>query len=239
MSRDRMPPPKVPTLPAPPRLTRGRKKNADAPSRRDAVLDAAEALFSKHGFDGVTVRQVAQAAGVDVALPNYYFESKQGLYDAVFGRRSRLLNDMREDALLGVLESGSPTLEQILRAFIEPVQAMHAAADPGWRNYCRLVAQVNSSGMLAPMMTAHFDRLILKFIGALRQALPHVNDRELYWGYHCLSGALTLTMASTGRIDHLSGGLCHSDDATDAYGHLISFNMGAFQAMEDQAREKA
>lgn len=216
---------------------KGRRKVSDAPSRRDLVLDAAEALFSQHGFDGVTVRQVAQAAGVDVALPNYYFESKQGLYDAVFGRRALVLNDRREAALRAVLESEeAPTLESILRAFIVPVQTMHAAADPGFRNYCRLVAQVNSSGVLAPMMTTHFDRLILKFIDALRRVLPHVADRELYWGYHCLSGALTLTMASTGRIDHLSNGLCRSDDAEDAYEHLISFHLGAFQAMEDRAR---
>ncbi|MFT3997378.1 MAG: TetR family transcriptional regulator [Asticcacaulis sp.] len=222
----------------PPLTPKGRRKNSEAPLRRDLVLDAAEALFSRHGFDGVTVRQVAQAAGVDVALPNYYFESKQGLYDAVFGRRALILNDMREDSLRKVLDGETaPSLEQILRAFIEPVQVMHAAADPGWRHYCRLVAQVNSSSVLSPMMTSHFDRLILKFIGALRQALPHVNDRELYWGYHSLSGGLTLTMASTGRIDHLSGGLCHSDDAADAYGHLISYHTGAFQALESRALE--
>ncbi|HAV49466.1 MAG TPA: TetR/AcrR family transcriptional regulator, partial [Brevundimonas sp.] len=35
---------------------------------RDSILDAAEDLFSKHGFYGVTIREVAREAGVDTAL---------------------------------------------------------------------------------------------------------------------------------------------------------------------------
>lgn len=40
-----------------------------SPQRRKRVLDAAEELFSQRGFYGVTVRQVAEMAKVDVALP--------------------------------------------------------------------------------------------------------------------------------------------------------------------------
>ena len=49
---------------------------APKPDRRSAILDAAEAEFSAHGFDGVTLRTIATGAGVDLALPNYYFKSK-------------------------------------------------------------------------------------------------------------------------------------------------------------------
>lgn len=210
----------------------------DISGRRERVLDAAEDLFSHHGFDGVSVRQVARQAGVDVALLNYYFVSKQGLYDATLGRRTLVLNGIREAALNAAIAAAPdrrPSLEAIICAFIEPMKTL-PIADPAWRNYCRLVAQVNSSSVLSPMMTAHFDPLILKFIAALRQALPHISDRELYWGYHCLSGALTLTMAATGRIDRLSGGLCRSEDAEDAYNHLIRFHTAAFRALEEAAR---
>jgi len=197
-------------------------------SRRDLVLDAAEELFSQRGFYGVTVRQVAEMAGVDVALPNYYFESKRGLFDAVFLRRAEVLNSQRSDALDAVLlESQSKgqdvEVDAILNAFIAPVMQAQSSLDPGWRNYCRLVAEVNSSAVWAGMMTAHFDALIAKFIEALRAALPGINDRDLYWAYHMLTGALTLTMADTGRIDRLSGGLCQSSDAVDAYSHLVKF----------------
>jgi AcrR family transcriptional regulator len=208
--------------------TKSRANKAGIPGRRDLVLDAAEELFSQRGFYGVTVRQVADMAGVDVALPNYYFESKRGLFDAVFLRRAEVLNRQRSDGLDAALADAEKagrtiTVEEILNAFITPVMEAQSSHDPGWRNYCRLVAEVNSSAVWAGMMTAHFDALIAKFIDALRLALPGVKDKDLYWAYHMLTGALTLTMADTGRIDRLSGGLCQSGDAPDAYAHLVTF----------------
>ena len=38
------------------------------------------------------------------------------------------------------------------------------------------------------------------------------DDADLYWFYHLLSGAITVSWARTGRIDRLSGGACRSDD---------------------------
>ncbi len=197
-----------------------------SPQRRKRVLDAAEELFSQRGFYGVTVRQVAEMAKVDVALPNYYFGSKRGLFDAVFHRRAEVLNRARGDGIDAVVVTAGtarPKVEAILDAFIAPVREAQASSDPGWRNYCRLVAQVNSSAEFAEMMSTHFDDLIEKLLRALRLALPQAKDTELYWAYHLLTGALTLTMANTGRIDRLSHGKVHSENARDAYSHLVTF----------------
>ena len=57
---------------------RGEKRNAEA--TRAAILDAARAAFTRHGFDGVGLREIASAAGANVALVNRYFGSKQGLF---------------------------------------------------------------------------------------------------------------------------------------------------------------
>ena len=54
---------------------------AGAEAMRERILDAGEALFAEHGFDGVTVRQITRKANVDVALAHYYFGSKRGLFD--------------------------------------------------------------------------------------------------------------------------------------------------------------
>ena len=60
--------------------------------KRDLILDAAEALFAAHGYDGVTLRAIAKRAGVDVALANYHFGPKRELFDAVLMRRAQILN---------------------------------------------------------------------------------------------------------------------------------------------------
>src|SRR4051794_18965264 len=47
----------------------------------EQIVDAAEYLFSKHGFYGVTLRDVAQRVGVHTTLVHYYFADKQALFE--------------------------------------------------------------------------------------------------------------------------------------------------------------
>jgi AcrR family transcriptional regulator len=49
---------------------------------REAILEAARALFAQHGFERATIRAVAAAAGVDPALVHHYFGSKEQLFEA-------------------------------------------------------------------------------------------------------------------------------------------------------------
>jgi len=202
-------------------------------SKRDRILDTAEALFAERGFDGVTLRQIAVGAGVDVALASYHFGKKLDLFRAVFERRAPALNDARLAALNAVQAAAAPepaSVESIIEAFLRPLEMTQESADAGWANYLALVAYINNSAYWGPrMMSEIFDELVNTFICALRLALPHAEDRDLYWCYHNLSGALTLTLARTGRIDRLSRGICHSDDFKSAYDHMIPFVAGGFR----------
>jgi hypothetical protein len=81
------------------------------------------------------------------------------------------------------------------------------------------------------MMSRLFDELVQEFIDALRKALPGARDEDIYWCYHNLSGALTLTLANTGRIDKLSRGKCKSADFQAAYDHMIPFTAAGFRKL--------
>lgn len=61
----------------------------DSPPGR--ILAAARDLCAEHGFPGVTVRAVAQQAGVNPAMINYYFGTKDRLVDAVLTHQLQLL----------------------------------------------------------------------------------------------------------------------------------------------------
>ena len=63
--------------------SRDRGKIRDADRSRRAILDAAEELFAKRGFDGVSLGQIATAAGLSRGTPSYFFGSKEQLYRAV------------------------------------------------------------------------------------------------------------------------------------------------------------
>lgn len=60
-----------------------RKKDCTNPAARN-IFDAARSLFLKNGFRSVTVRDIANLAGTNVALVSYYYNSKDHLADAVY-----------------------------------------------------------------------------------------------------------------------------------------------------------
>ncbi|WP_245827849.1 TetR family transcriptional regulator [Sinomonas mesophila] len=63
-------------------LRRGRPGGAGAGDRRGLIVAAATRLFAEHGFDAVSLRQIAREAGVDPALVHHYFSGKDQVYAA-------------------------------------------------------------------------------------------------------------------------------------------------------------
>ncbi|MGK5083165.1 TetR family transcriptional regulator [Bdellovibrionota bacterium FG-1] len=47
---------------------------------RNRLIEAATRLFSERGFDGTSVKELAEAAGVNVSLISYHFGGKENLY---------------------------------------------------------------------------------------------------------------------------------------------------------------
>lgn len=77
-------------------------------STKQKVVDAASALFFQKGFDGTTVRDIAERASVNVSLISYYFKSKQGLleyavstyYEHFFTQIRQMLEDVKDQSPL-------------------------------------------------------------------------------------------------------------------------------------------
>ena len=59
----------------------------DKIDKKDHILDVAEKVFSDLGFDGASTRTISGEAGVNMAMLNYYFGSKEGLFLAIFERK--------------------------------------------------------------------------------------------------------------------------------------------------------
>jgi AcrR family transcriptional regulator len=199
---------------------------------RSHLLDHAEALFAMSGLHGVTVREVARSAAVDPALVHYYFETKQRLFDAVFERRASVVNDERMRSMDEYERAAGDrmSVEGCVQAFLEPVWRHSIPADPHWNNYFRLLALVNNTPEWGgAMMTRHFDVVINRLIALLRRCMPGSADADLYWCYHFLSGALTLSLSQTGRIDRLSGGVCASSDMEAILRRMVPFIAAGFR----------
>ncbi|MGH7560335.1 MAG: TetR/AcrR family transcriptional regulator [Gemmatimonadales bacterium] len=98
---------------------RGRRARAGRPapgpaSARDSILDAAESLFARKGFDPTTIKEIGAAAGQNPALLYYYFGSKAELYRAVL---SRLMGELVQRGRARVDAAASPV--EAIRALVE------------------------------------------------------------------------------------------------------------------------
>jgi AcrR family transcriptional regulator len=67
--------------------------------KQTQLLDSAELLFSQKGFDGTSVRDIAEAAGINTAMISYYFGSKEKLMEEIFERKSLSLLENVEKLL--------------------------------------------------------------------------------------------------------------------------------------------
>ncbi|XVU29551.1 TetR family transcriptional regulator [Actinoplanes sp. CA-054009] len=133
--------------PAPPR-------RRDASRTRQLLLDVAKKLFARDGYSATTVRDIADEAGVNVALISRYFTSKEGLFEACLSsavselrrdsgeialddvaadiaRRITTSRDdqgMTESMLLLLRTSGDERAEQMRRGVIQAISERLAAA---------------------------------------------------------------------------------------------------------------
>ncbi len=205
-----------------------------AGNTQDVILDAAESLFARNGLHGVTMRQVARAASVDPALLHYYFDTKNGLFDAAFLRRAKILNEERVASLEAYERAAGDQMnvEGVLVAFFSPIMQWWANGGEGWKSYFRLVAAVNNTpDWGGETMGRYFNPAIQRLILTLRKILPDARDEDLYWAWSFISGALTLAFAETGRIDKLSGGLCRSSDVAEIRRRLAPFMAAGIEQM--------
>ena len=89
------------------------RKELEEAFRRNLVLDCAEELFAKHGFDRTTVAEIAQSS--DLAKGSLYqlFESKEEIIEAIISRKL----DEAVKSMTEILNSDMAPIKKI-RAFI-------------------------------------------------------------------------------------------------------------------------
>jgi AcrR family transcriptional regulator len=86
-----------------------RKVNVDV-STEEKIKQAARKLFTEQGFDAVKTRDIAEEAGINQALLNYYFRSKQKLFDIIMVENFQKFVEQ----LIPIMGNEEMSLEEIL-----------------------------------------------------------------------------------------------------------------------------
>ena len=120
----------------------------DEDGTRERILRTAERLFAERGFSGVSVRELAAAAQVNIASIGYHFDNKEGLLSEVYRRHCE---PMIEERLRGLEASsrlrGKARIAAIIEAFIRP--ALQQVEVEGGEAFIRLRAVLSGENSRA------------------------------------------------------------------------------------------
>jgi AcrR family transcriptional regulator len=192
-------------MPAPRPARRPAATDALSQDTKSRILDAAESLFTEHGFEATSLRQLTAAAGVNLAAVNYHFGSKEELFQAVLTRRLDPMNQERIDLLERYEREagGRPlTCEKILSAMLIPALKLSRDEKLGGKNFLRVLgrAYADPAPFIRHFLSEQYAEMISRFKDAFLKALPHLTRQELTWRLHFVMGALSYTLAGTDSL---------------------------------------
>lgn len=200
--------------------------------KRQKILDIAETLFAHSGFDGVSVREITDKAGIRLASVNYYFGTKENLYFEVLARRAIIVVQERKrrlDQINFEKLTNTQAITEITLAVAEPLMQRVMSGDQGWQSYFSVIANFAAkplaSGQQAPEMN-ELDKFSLEFIEALCRHSSSGNERKAHHAFQFITGATLSLFANNGRLNTLSEGRFRSDDYESMYQDGIDFIVG-------------
>jgi AcrR family transcriptional regulator len=85
------------------------------------IMEAAEKLFAEKGFDGTSVRDIAENADVNLAMISYYFGSKEKLMEAMFHHRGHYMRLQLENILHNNQLTSLQKVEKLIDDYIERI----------------------------------------------------------------------------------------------------------------------
>lgn len=201
------------------------------------ILDASERLFAEHGYEGVSLRDIARVAKVEVALVSYHFGPKQELFQHVIERRSeshaaRVLFALEREVLAS--PTGIPTIERAIYAFCSGTFELAKTRDTGWKNYLQLVARSAMSPVnqpaLKPLHSA-YGPVVRRYYATFKASLPKLQDANMYTAFYWIQSIVQRMIAETGILDLQSQGLCRSGDYDAHLARLVPFATAGVYAL--------
>jgi len=207
-----------------------RSESAVGIATRERIMRSAERLFAERGIDAVSVRDITTDADANSAAIHYHFGSKVGLVEAILDWRAAEVGARRAAWLDRIEAADSPTLRDVVEAFVVPTAEMAADVDNGGQHHIGFLAAVLANPALMQRVIDAFEPYTERFEVALDRVTPHLDRdvREL---------RLALAKDMVNRVIGQPDGPVHAWIALRAPGadgpltaRLIDFLVGAFAA---------
>jgi len=209
-------------------------------SVQDRLLDAAEELFSEHGFEGTSVREIAAAAECNIASVNYYFGGKDKLYTEVWRRELLQIRNARLKSIELVMSEsgGEPSLEDLLRSFANAFVGPFVDENRS-RRFMKLMAReildqrvpVNMfvEEVVRPTMVAMRSPLLKACQGLKESMIPLI--------IVLLAGQLVHVVHLKAMFDRTKMAEMSAFDLNEAVDHIVKFSAAGIRACAEGKTE--
>lgn len=167
-----------------------------------AILEAARDVFAQQGFEGATLREVAERAGVKQPLLVYHFQSKEVLWKATIDLLwTRVVAAVRAGSDWAEIADSPQVVRAVLRSFIQIV-----ADEPAWLQI--LLREASQPGPRLDWLVEQHSRATyaagMEFLESAQKLglVPKLPTRHLLY---ILTGALTFVMAIAPEVERVTG----------------------------------
>lgn len=180
------------------------KRQALSDTTANQILDAAEALFAAHGYEGTSMRAIAERAGANLGAFHYYWGSKQALCKAVLERRLGPVMKERQERL-DAFEGRKVPLREILRASMAPSLLVTGASVDERESFRAFYGRMlmDPAAEVHTLTAAIVDDFARRFVDIVRHELPQLSSEEFYWRVIFVYGAFFYAHSTHTRVQAL------------------------------------
>ena len=225
--------------PSRPKSNGNRKETPGGERARAKLLDAAELMFADRGYDGTSLRDIAETAEQNLASSTYYFGTKEKLFEEVVRRRAIEFISARLEALARI-NPDELTASDNVRLLIEAYAMPHLKAAFGrskqHQAYHRIMARLINEKRWVPLFQRYYNGTDDIFIKRWRHAMPHADEASFL---DALS-FLVVTILSACSYAYRSGSRPNTVvERNRVIEDIIRYSHAGFMAIEENGARQA
>jgi len=206
-----------------------RKRRAKGAAALEDLLTTTETLLVERGYHGLSIRDIAKEAGVNLGSVYYYSSSKEDLIRLAIERRIAPINAERVRRFMAI-EAAPPgdvgeALRQVLAAFIEPALSVAGAESEEDAARARAVhtrIHRDAAPEIVKMVYELYGEAGAMLLRLARRFTPHLSDEAFHWRIMCVLGTARFATIREPWVVAMAHGQFVGDDAGEGARQLVT-----------------
>jgi len=202
-------------------------KTAEEKNTRDKLLDSAEKLFLKNGYENVSIRDITDDAGANVAAINYHFGGKENIYREFFKRKSsQKTQEVMATLKAAIAADDPPDLRRVVAAYVSEFLGEFLSSREA-QNFLQLISkEMSEQGLASDIFLQDMVMPIHKILkDAISRARPELSVEKVSMCIASVVGQMMHFVRARDVIKHVVGRGYSREFIEDIIEHITEFSL--------------